>query len=228
MGGATRHTMSHLVLSSRHAGITGTADLGAVALVSTTAARIWSIVSSDAQDGVAGTGLLTVRVEGSNATEALVSEVVTLNGTTPVLTTGSYRWIRIIGLTAGSGLVAAGTITATAATDTSAKVTVVLGQVRSFDSLYVLPPSSRLRVLSIDAGIADATATMAITVRLLVQAPGATLWVPAYEFVVGVDGSREVHPVGLVVEGGSALKLAATAVVGSTPVVATFIGSLEL
>ena len=55
-----------------------------------TAAVTVEIVSSDAADGVAGAGALTVRIIGLDSNFDELEEVVTMNGTTAVTTTGSF------------------------------------------------------------------------------------------------------------------------------------------
>ena len=105
-------------------------DAGGV-YVPPTAARVHNLVSDDANDTSAGSGLQTVRVYGLDAALALQEETVALNGVTPVATSGSYlRMFRMQILTAGAGEVNAGTITATAVTDAtvSAQINVGLGQ----------------------------------------------------------------------------------------------------
>ena len=69
-------------------------------------------VSSDnANDTAAGTGARTVYVEGLNANHAVISETVTLNGQTAVLTTQSFLHVNNCYVaTAGSGNSAAGNI----------------------------------------------------------------------------------------------------------------------
>lgn len=54
------------------------------------AAGVASVVSSDADDTAAGTGARTVTIEGLDADYEEISEVVTLNGITPVNSTNSY------------------------------------------------------------------------------------------------------------------------------------------
>jgi len=69
-------------------------------------------VSSDsANDTAAGTGARTVYIEGLDANHAVISETVTLNGQTAVLTTNSYLHINNCYVaTAGSTYSAAGNI----------------------------------------------------------------------------------------------------------------------
>lgn len=68
-------------------------------------------VSGSASDAAAGTGARTIYVEGVDANYKLLSEIVTLNGVTPVALTGVYlRVNRVRVLTVGSGGTNAGTI----------------------------------------------------------------------------------------------------------------------
>jgi hypothetical protein len=69
-------------------------------------------VSSDsANDTAAGTGARTVYIEGLDANHAVISETVTLNGQTAVLTTQSFLHVNNCYVaTAGSGKSAAGSI----------------------------------------------------------------------------------------------------------------------
>ncbi len=72
-------------------------------LPTTGTATTLSIFSSSALDTSAGTGARTVRISGLNASYEPISEIVTLNGTTPVITTNSYwRQSRAEVVTAGS------------------------------------------------------------------------------------------------------------------------------
>lgn len=78
----------------------------------TQAAEALNIVSSSAADSSASTGQRTIRIEGLDADGAYAQETVTMNGTTPVITSSTWtRVMRVFGLTAGSGGVNAGAIT---------------------------------------------------------------------------------------------------------------------
>lgn len=68
------------------------------------AASVMNISSSSAQDGVAGTGVRSVIVQGLDANFDPIEETVTMNGTTPVTTTQEFRRInRIASVASGSG-----------------------------------------------------------------------------------------------------------------------------
>lgn len=74
-----------------------------------------TIVSTDVNDDgdPAGTGARTVYIEGLDENYEIVSETITMNGTTGVTTTNSYLYVnQFYVVTAGSGGVNAGTITA--------------------------------------------------------------------------------------------------------------------
>ena len=74
-----------------------------------------TIVSTDANDDgdPAGTGARTVYIEGLDENYEIVSETITMNGTTGVTTTNSYLYVnQFYVVTVGSGEANAGTITA--------------------------------------------------------------------------------------------------------------------
>jgi hypothetical protein len=78
----------------------------------TGAAERVRVVSSSAADAAAGTGLRTARMYGYDSDGELLIEDITLNGTTPVLSSGLfYRLSRLDGLTAGSAGANVGAIT---------------------------------------------------------------------------------------------------------------------
>lgn len=89
-----------------------------------TAARVHAIVSTDTDDADGGDGARTLRIFGLTDWDSVeVSEDIVLNGTTPVNTTNSYVIIhRMLILTCGVNVNNSpnlGTITATAATDST-------------------------------------------------------------------------------------------------------------
>jgi len=80
-----------------------------------TTASVLDIVSTSTDDdgSPVGTGARTVYIEGLNGSYNVVSETVTLNGTTAVATTNTYLYVnQFYVATAGSGGVNAGEITA--------------------------------------------------------------------------------------------------------------------
>lgn len=76
-----------------------------------------TIASTSTDDDAAGTGARTVYIEGLDENYEIVSETVTMDGTTPVTTTESYMYVnQFYVVTAGSGGANAGEITAKVST----------------------------------------------------------------------------------------------------------------
>lgn len=104
------------------------------------AATVMQMVSSSASDTA-----VAVRIMGLNAAYEPITEVVTLNGTTPVVTIGSYFRINSLVTVAGN---AAGTITLSASGVTYGKINVGVG--RSQMSLYSVPAGYSFYLTRVD------------------------------------------------------------------------------
>ena len=110
----------------------------------------YSLVSDSTDEASAGTGLRTVQVRGLDSNWEVQFETVTLNGTTPVLTTNSYlRFTRVIGLTAGSGQRNAGTITVTGNTSTETYGTMDPGDGLTRSGIITTPLNTVARLVAI-------------------------------------------------------------------------------
>lgn len=108
--------------------------------VGDTTAQTHDVVSTSAADTAAGTGARTVRIDGLDANWDPVSEVVTLDGTTPVVTTLSFiRVYCMVVLTAGSGGTNAGDITTTSTTSGNAGLQVTAGTGRTKHAIVSIP-----------------------------------------------------------------------------------------
>lgn len=123
-----------------------------------------SIVSTSAQDGPGGTGVRTIRLSYLDADLVQRDEVVTLNGTTPVLTTATnIRWVGEIHLlTYGTGKAFAGDLTVTNA-GTRYKF-ISAGSRTTRSSAYRVPAGKRLIVHTLYAGATSGTSAARVTV----------------------------------------------------------------
>lgn len=88
-----------------------------------------TIVSSNAYDTAAGTGARSIIIQGVDANRVMQNEVVTLNGTTPVVTATNWLGINRAAIyLAGSGYVNAGNINITATTGGSVQAFIPTGK----------------------------------------------------------------------------------------------------
>lgn len=118
------------------------------------AATVMKVSSSSAADSGSSTGARTVTVSGLDANYNEISEVVTLNGQTAVLTTNTFiRVFRAFVNTAGSGGTAAGTIyvgdgTVTGGVPATVYAEIVLGENQTQMALWTVPAGYTLYIYS--------------------------------------------------------------------------------
>jgi hypothetical protein len=102
-------------------------------------ARTLSVVSTDVNDASAGTGARSVIIYGVDANWVATTEVVTLNGTTPVVTSGTWMGVNRMSIySAGSGMINAGIITATATTEATIQAHMPVGSGTSQQSIFFI------------------------------------------------------------------------------------------
>lgn len=136
-------------------------------------ARTLEIVSNSANDAAAGTGTRTVLVRGLDVNFNPITEVVTMNGLTPVPLVNTYMRVQqAISASAGSLLVNAGTISIrdTGAGTTRAVIPIVLagfGIGVTSQSAYTVPAGFTLEIQSIMLSInrTGASANNNVTIR---------------------------------------------------------------
>lgn len=119
---------------------------GATAYVQLTTGAALEVVSSSANDAAAGTGARTVRVDGVDGSYVPFSEIITMNGVTPVplVNTSAIAINKTVILTAGSGLVNAGNIDVRAVSGSAVKSRIQAlaeSSGRSADFIYTIPAS---------------------------------------------------------------------------------------
>lgn len=125
-----------------------------------TAAGILEILSSSANDTVAGTGCRTVLISGLDASYNVISETVSMNGTSAVQTVNSYLRVNSM---RGDGNNSAGTSNIGTITlrDTGAGTTraiMEIGRGMSTAAVYTVPAGYTLVLYAVEISINVATA----------------------------------------------------------------------
>lgn len=131
-----------------------------------------TLVSTSAQDGPAGTGIRTLRFNYLDADLNPQSEIVTLNGLTPVVTVATnVRWVGdLTGLTFGSDKHAAGDITVTNG-GTRYKL-LEFGARATRSTAFRVPAGKRLIIHSLFAGACSGTAAAKVQASLVASVIG--------------------------------------------------------
>jgi len=155
-GNITNHTPIHLFGVQSATVLNTHTDLNELGVNTTplpTSAIAMEVVSTSAQDGVAGTGALTVSIYGLDANYAEINETVTMNGTTAVATANSYLRINNFYInTAGTSLAAVGTISFQASGGGTEYSRISIGHTASQQALYTVPASKQAVILGGSAG----------------------------------------------------------------------------
>jgi hypothetical protein len=126
-----------------------------------------TIVSTSAQDSAAGTGVRTLRFNYLDANLNPQSEIVAMNGTTPVLTTATnVRWVGdLTGLTFGSEKHVVGNITVT---NSGTRYKYLEAEARATRSTaFRVPAGKRLIVHSIFAGANSGSAAAKVQISFV-------------------------------------------------------------
>lgn len=126
-----------------------------------------SVVSSSANDAAGGTGIRSVEVHYLDPDFVLKSETVTLNGTSPVLTSATdVHFINILHIvTVGSGKKAAGNITISNGGNVYAQISA--GKNIQLSSARMVPKGKRFYLAGAAVGSSSATSDARVSVKLV-------------------------------------------------------------
>lgn len=155
------------------------------------AAETVSVVSASTDDDVGGTGVTAIQIAGIDANGFELIEVVTMDGTDAVTTTGEF--LRINTMTAaasGTGGTNAGVITATASTTGYVMGEIDAGDGISHQGIYTVPAGKRATFGGADINIIKASGTNPVVrVKIFVRASSATPWLNLFE----MDIDTSIH-----------------------------------
>ena len=148
--------------------------LGGEKLFPTVASTI-DLVSSDAQDSAAGTGIQTLKILGLDVDYNIIEEDKTLNGITPVTTTAEFlRVFRMYGLTGGSAQRAVGNILATHSEgDISA---IIAGEGQTLDATYTVPANHAFYLERFFGSVDRSTAASSAQLQIEIRLPNTNVW----------------------------------------------------
>lgn len=114
------------------------------------AAETMSIVSTSADDATGGVGAASVLIYGLDNAYAHITELVFLNGLTPVVSTNSFRAInRVVIYLAGTNKINTGDITVTSSTSATIEAQVLAGQGTTQQCMYTTSATGTILMRSL-------------------------------------------------------------------------------
>jgi len=127
-----------------------------------TSAQAMEIVSSSTEDGPGGTGALTVFVYGLNEDWEETTETLTMNGTTPVPLTNTYRRMyRAFAITAGSNETNVGNITVRDTGTSTTAIYIAAGDGQTQQAIYTIPGGHRAWFVKGYVGVSSSAKNLA-------------------------------------------------------------------
>lgn len=156
-----------------------------------TSATALEIVSASANDAAAGTGARTVLINGLNATWQEISQIVTLNGVTPVvIPIPLYRINSALIMSTGSGQTNAGDITIRNSGGGTIRSIMPAGIGITRQSQYTVPAGYTLSVNSIVLSINRPTSQRDASISSYIGSPNGFYRMP---LELSVDGNTYRH-----------------------------------
>lgn len=163
---------------------------GTKALPSATAETV-AVVSDSANDDEGSTGAVFVNIAGVDGDYNLVSETVTMNGTSAVTTTQTFKTInRARVFFSGSNGVNVGTITCTGSTTSNVMATIPAGEGITQQSHFTVPAGYTCYTLDTTLSVYRASGTGQKTVEfdLMVHSPDANTTYTTLRYGLSSDG----------------------------------------
>lgn len=183
-----------------------------------------SIVSSDATDTAAGNGMRTLRLYGLDGDLAEQTEDITLNGTTPVISTKTWwRMYRAWGLSAGQTGYNAGNITIRHSTTTDnifAVMPATFGQTQI--AAKTIPGTRKGIITRIKVAISNNNTTpQEATISLVTRDVDSGLWRVREPLIVSTGASAvDANTGGILVQPGTDTKIRVLSATSSGLIVA--------
>lgn len=149
---------------------------GGIPYVFATTAETLSVVSTDVNDTAAGTGAQNVAIFGLDNGFNVISELVPLDGTTPVITTNLF--LRVNGmfvLAAGSSVFNQGIITATQSSSAILMGHMDIGLNEASHIMFTVPAAFSLAIYDLQIGTVSGKGVLS---RLVIQPGGFATRVP--------------------------------------------------
>ena len=156
-----------------------------------TAASTLSIASSTVNDDDGGTGINKIRIYGLDANYLEVTEEITLNGTSAVVTSNSYlRVTRMYGTLAGSVQRADGNIIATH--DEGIISEIVAGDGQSADATYTVPANHVLMIDRIAASLERSATGAGAEIHFEIKLFGENTWREQADISLAASGTSHM------------------------------------
>lgn len=152
-----------------------------------------TVVSSSVNDTSAGTGCRTVSITGLDINFNIISEILTLNGTSSVTSVNQYIRINSISMiTAGSSNVNAGNVDVLNGANLLQRLVAGRGSMRS--SNYTVPAGFTLAVYSLLIGVNHATARTDATFATYFGSPSGPYRLPLEISTVDAPYRHDIDP----------------------------------
>ena len=154
------------------------------------AASTISIVSASVNDTDGGTGINKVVISGLDSDFNEISEEVTLQGQTPVVTDAEFlRVNRMAGILAGSGKSAAGSIVGTH--DEGDIIQILAGEGQSFMAAWTVPAGFRFLISSVFVSV-ERKGDAVVDIHLERKIMGQNVWRALGSYSVSSNGTSSL------------------------------------